>query len=794
MFRRENDSFFSILSQIVLKKNKNINISTQDTIPYKKMFRDGLCQVTDTKFNKMIEYTDINYQLAHPEDKNIIFGQYCSFLNSFDSSVSIQLTFVNELSSIEEERDRINISYANDKFNEVRKEYLDMLRNQLEKGNNGLVRRKYITVTTSAKTVREAKMKLSRIESEIINNFKMMGVSSVPLDGRDRLRLLHNLLNTKDSKFSMDWNDVKEKNLSTKDCIAPPFFDFREKTYFRMGKKYGQVHHLMVLAPELSDRTLADILDIESELIVNFHIQPIDQQEAIKMVKGKISDVDRMKIEEQKKAVRSGYDMDVIPTDLNTYAEGGRQILEALQSQNEKWFMVSIYLTPLAPSLSELISSSITAQSIAQRHNCDLKVYDYEQEEGLVASLPLGLNRLYPKRGLVTTATAVFVPFTTQELFTDGTPLYYGLNAISSNMIMVDRKQLRNPNGLMLGTPGSGKSFSAKREITNAFLSTEDDIMINDPEGEYRPLVETLHGQVINISQTSKDFVNPLDINMDYSEDESPITLKADFIMSMMELITGGKEGLLPKEKSIIDRCVRIIYQDYLIDPKPKNIPILEDLWKALKDQKSNEADNLADALEIYVTGSLNIFNNRTNVNINNRLVCFDIKELGKNLKKLGMLIIQDQVWNRVSQNRDSGKSTWYYMDEFHLLLKEEQTASYSVEIWKRFRKWGGIPTGITQNVKDLLESKSIENIFDNSDFIYLLSQASGDRMILADKLNISPSQLSFVDNSNAGEGLIIYGGIILPFKDHFPKDTLLYKVMTTKPEDLVQQKEETYE
>ena len=400
-----------------------------------------------------------------------------------------------------------------------------------------------------------------------------------------------------------------------------------------------------------------------------------------------------------------------------------------------------------------------------------------------MSSLPLGFNQTVIQRSLTTSSTAIFVPFTTQELFqSGGEALYYGLNSLSNNLIMVDRKKLKNPNGLILGTPGSGKSFSAKREITNIFLITTDDIIICDPEAEYFPLVNRLNGQVVKISPTSTDFVNPMDINLNYSEDESPLSLKSDFILSLCELIVGGKEGLMPVEKSIIDRCVRLIYADYLSDPVPEKMPILEDLYNALKQQDENEAQHVRAALEIYVTGSLNVFNHRTNVDITNRLVCFDIKELGKQLKKLGMLVVQDQVWNRVTVNRAEKRSTRYYIDEFHLLLKEEQTAAYSVEIWKRFRKWGGIPTGITQNVKDLLSSREVENIFENSDFVYMLNQASGDRQILAKQLNISPHQLSYVTHSGEGEGLLFYGNVILPFADKFPKDTELYRIMTTKP------------
>ena len=553
-----------------------------------------------------------------------------------------------------------------------------------------------------------------------------------------------------------------------------------------MGRKHCSVSFLQILAPELNDRMLADFLSMDNSLVVTLHIQSIDQTSAIKTIKRKITDLDRMKIEEQKKAVRSGYDMDIIPSDLATYGGEAKKLLQDLQSHNERMFLVTFLIMNTADGKQTLDNNIFQAQGIAQKYNCQLVRLDFQQESGLNSSLPLGHNQIEIQRGLTTSSTAIFVPFTTQELFQrEGEPLYYGLNALSNNLIMVDRKALKNPNGLILGTPGSGKSFSAKREIANAFLITQDDITICDPEGEYYPLVERLQGQVIKISPTSGHYINPMDINLNYSEDESPLSLKSDFILSLCELIVGGREGLQPIEKTVIDRCVRMVYQAYLNEPKPENVPILGDLHRILLEQPEKEARLIATALEIYVSGSLNVFNHRTNVNIQNRLVCFDIKELGKQLKKLGMLIVQDQVWGRVTTNRAEGRSTRYYIDEFHLLLKEEQTAAYSVEIWKRFRKWGGIPTGITQNVKDLLSSREIENIFENSDFVYMLNQAGGDRQILAKQLNISPHQLSYVTHSGEGEGLLFYGNVILPFADRFPKDTELYRIMTTKPAEV---------
>ena len=770
------------------KKAKKIAKSAQQTIPYIEMCKDGICKVNSHLYTKTIRFHDINYQLAQNEDKTAIFENWCDFLNYFDSSIFVQLSFINQRTSISEFKKAIHIPEQDDEFNDIRKEYSDMLQTQLLKGNNGLLKRKYITFGIEAEDLRTAKSKLERIEADILNNFKTLGVKTEALSGYERLKVLHDVFNMDSNEpFRFSFDMVARTGLSSKDFIAPTSFDFRAGKCFKMGKTIGAVSFLQILAPELNDRMLADFLDMDSNITVNFHIRTIDQAKAIKSIKMKITDLDKMKIEEQKKAVRSGYDMDILPSDLATFGGEAKRLLQDLQTRNERMFLVTILLMNTASSRQKLENAVFQTASIAQKYNCVLKRLDFQQEEGLMSSLPIGLNQIEIERGLTTSSTAVFIPFVSQELFQEGQALYYGLNALSNNMIMVDRKQLKNPNGLILGTPGSGKSFSAKREMTNAFLITEDDIIVCDPEAEYFPLVQKLGGQVIRISPVSPDYINPLDINLNYSEEENPLTLKSDFILSMCELIVGGKEGLQPVEKTIIDRSVRMVYQDYLADPVPEKMPILEDLYNILRKQTEPEAQSIATALEIYVHGSLNVFNHRTNVDVNNRFVCYDIKELGKQLKKLGMLIVQDQVWNRVTINRAQHKATRYYMDEFHLLLKEEQTAAYSVEIWKRFRKWGGIPTGITQNVKDLLASREVENIFENSDFVYLLNQASGDRKILSAALNISPSQQNYVTNSGAGEGLIFYGSTIVPFKDDFPKNTVLYHIMTTKPEEAEQ-------
>ena len=759
--------------------------TAQQTIPYLAMYPDGICKVTEKKYSKSIAYDDINYQLAQADDKTAIFENWCDFLNYFDATVSVQLSFVNRGTRSGGAEEVVAIPAQNDAFNSIRTEYADMLKHQLAKGNNGFVKSKYITFSVEADNLNAAKARLARIETDILNNFKVLGAAARPMTGYERLEALHSVFHPEGEPFRFSWDWLTPSGLTTKDFIAPSSFRFGEGRYFRMGRKIGAVSFLEILAPELNDRMLADILDLETGIVVNLHIKSIDQTEAIKTIKRKITDLDKMKIEEQKKAVRSGYDMDIIPSDLAMFGGEAKNLLQDLQSRNERMFLLTFLVVNMADTKRKLENDIFAAAGIAQKYNCALTRLDYQQEAGLMSSVPLGENLIPIQRGLTTSSTAIFIPFITQELFQRGAALYYGLNALSSNMILCDRKRLKNPNGLILGTPGSGKSFAAKREITNAFLITDDDIIICDPEAEYYPLVRRLHGQVIRISPTSTQYVNPMDINLNYSEDDNPLALKSDFLLSLCELVIGGKEGLMPVEKTVIDRSVRNVYRPFLAAPDPAKMPILGDLYDELLRQPEPEAARVAAALELYVSGSLNVFNHRTNVELSNRLVCFDIKQLGKQLKKLGMLIVQDQVWNRVTINRAEKKSTRYYMDEFHLLLKEEQTAAYSVEIWKRFRKWGGIPTAITQNVKDLLSSREVENIFENSDFVLMLNQAQGDREILARQLNISPQQMKYVTHTEAGEGLIFYGNVVLPFLDRFPQNTELYRVMTTRPEEV---------
>ena len=767
------------------RRDDGIPRTAQQTIPFERMFADGTCRVRDGYYTRTIQFQDINYQLALQEDKTAIFEEWCSFLNFFDSSVHFEFSFVNMAADAESFERSIRIPPQKDGFDDIRAEYSQMLKTQLAQGNNGLTKTKYLTFGIEAASMRQAKPRLDHLQNDILNNFRRLGAAARVLNGWERLRLMHDLFHMDgESKFKFDWKELPKSGLSAKDFIAPSAFAFNTRTC-QVGGLHGAMSFLSITASDLSDQLLKDFLGMESSQIVTMHIHSVDQNKAIKTVKRTITELDRNTIEEQKKAVRAGYDIDILPSDLATYGRDAKNLLKELQSQNERMFLLSFLVFNTGRTPQELETNVFQAASIAQKHNCQLIRLDWQQEQGLMSSLPLAHNLVETERALTTSSTAIFIPFTTQELFQAGPgALYYGLNALSNNLIMVDRKRLKNPNGLILGTPGSGKSFAVKREITNTFLATDDDIIVCDPEAEYAALVERLHGQVIKISPTSTQFINPMDINANYSEEDNPIALKSDFILSLCELVVGGKEGLLPVEKTVIDRCVHQIYQAYFQDPRPEKMPLLEDLYKALLEQEEKEAHHVATALEIYVKGSLNLFNHRTNVDIDNRFVCYDIRELGKQLKKIGMLVVQDAVWGRVTTNRYAGKTTRFFIDEFHLLLREEQTAAYSVEIWKRFRKWGGAPTGITQNVKDLLASHEVSNIFENSDFILMLNQAAGDRQILAKQLNISPHQLSYVTHSGEGEGLLFYGNVILPFVDRFPQDTELYRIMTTKFSD----------
>lgn len=785
---REKESAFKVLKKLIEQKIHKAD--SKEILNYDEMFPNGVARIGKS-YSKMIEFSDISYQLSHDDTKVKFFSHYSRLLNSFDSNVHLQLFFANYKIDIEKAHEEIsNNNIDLEEYELLKKEYFDFLEMQKSKGTSGIIRSKYFIFSVTDENEKSAFRRLETIQDTIKDQLKIIGSSVVEIEGVDRLMIINYLLNNKHSSY-LDLFELDSKYVlqNSKEYTAPQFIDFEiSPDLFKLPTKYGSTLLLNIEATELSDRALAEFLDLQIEQICSIHIRSIEKQKAVKMVKGKTSDLNSLKIDEQKKAVRAGYDFDILPMDLNSNVEESKKILKDLQRENEKYFYITFTITIFEDTLESLEDSIYKAKIIAEKQDCKLINLSLQQEQALMSALPFGynINEEEHERGLTTSSTAIFVPFTTQELYQeDNDPVYYGLNTLSNNMIQVSRKSLKNPNGLFLGTPGSGKSFSAKREMIDTFLRTNDDIIVCDPEGEYYPFVKKLNGEVIKLGLNSKDFINPLDISLEYGEGENPISFKSDFIISLMQMIAGGKHGLTAKQKTLTDKATRTIYRKYIENPVSENIPILEDLFNEFKNMRIHEADDMADALELYVHGSLNVFNNRTTIDTQNRFICFNIQELGSNLKDLGMLILQDHVWNKVTANRNKHKKTWYYMDEFHKLLADEQTSNYSVEFWKRFRKWGGIPTGITQNVQDLLASPKIETIIENSDFIYLLNQATRDRRILQEKLEISDYQAGYITNSDVGEGLIVYSGIILPFKDKFPQNNSLYPVMTTRPEEI---------
>lgn len=778
-----------------LQKKDRIPRSVQDSIPFIEMYRNGVCKVADGYYSKTISFGDINYQLAQNEIRVSIFDDYCRLINSFGENVNLQLTLISRSSSTNEFKDYLNVSSKDDEFKEVRSEYFNFLRDTLEKGTN-IVREKYLTFGIKAETKKKAVPLLEQIESSVNMNFSRMGVNTYAQDGQDRLKSIYEIFHIKDKKnFIFDWKLKTESGLSTKDFIAPNSLYF-DKNCVQIGDIYAAVYGFNLAASDLSDEMLSKILNIDNNIVFNIHFHVVNTVKAKRIIKRKKSALGQKKIDEQQRATERGYDIDILPTDLTAFEEETDFFLESLQSRNEKMIIATITVTLFERNMKRLERLYNELNSIVLENSCELYSLDYLQENGLMSSLPLGYNSIPQTRTLTTSSLAVFVPFVSQEIF-QPSGIYYGVNAKSKNIILADRKRLKNPNGLYIGIPGSGKTFAAQREMIHVYLTTDDDIIINDPEGEYKDLVKEFHGQVINISTKSNQYINPLDINDNYSDDGDPLSLKTDFILSFMELVIGGKFGLTPAEKSVIDRCISKCYEKYFKDPKPENVPILGDLYEILKASPEEAAHNAASALEIYVSGSLKIFNHRTNVDMHNRFICFDIKDLGKQLKKVAMLIIQDFVWGKVSENRSKRKFTWFYQDEFHLLFRDELTAQFSSEIYKRFRKWAGIPTGITQNVNELLTSSEIENIFGNSPFVYLLQLSAADRQLVAQLKGISDEQLKYLEGSaeqtvgnsevrSSAQGLICFDKTIIPFEDSFPRDTKLYKLMTSKPQEAI--------
>lgn len=758
--------------------------TTQRTIPYEQLYSDGLLKLDDGYYSRTIQFQDINYQIARQDDQENIFLKYGEFLNYFDPSIGFQITINNTNIDKEKFEADVMLKYKHDKLDGYRQEYNQMLQKQMGEGRNEITREKYMTITVKAPTKADGEVQLRRLEDEVSNNLKKMGSAGIPITAKKKIEMLHDFFRGNNGMAAkIDFERLKEQGISTKDIIAPDGFQFK-RNHFMMGEKYARALYINQLPSFLNDKFLSEFTDFPINMLLTLNIRSVAPEEALKVVRRKITGMEANKIDQQKKALKAGYDMTMISHDLKHSLEEAEELLDDLINKNQKMFLVNIVIVHKADTLEDLDRDTATIQAQARKTLCQVGILSFQQEAGLASALPIGLNKISAARTLTTESTAILIPFTSQELMQkDG--MYYGINAVSRNLLVFNRKSLKNPNGFILGTPGSGKSFSAKREMVNVLLATEDDVLIIDPEREYTPLAENFGGELIHISASSSNYINPMDMSEAYSDEENPVILKSEFILSLCECLLGGNAGLTGTERTIIDRCVRNVYTDYLQDFDPDMLPTMLDFQLMLESQPEMEARSVALALEIYTKGSLAIFAKKTNIDINNRFVVFDIKDLGKQLKTMGMLIVLDAIWNRITTNRAAGRRTWIYLDEIYLLFTNEYSANFLFELYKRARKWGGIPTGITQNVEDLLRSELARRMLSNSDFILMLNQATSDRVELAHLLNISNTQLSYVTNSDAGQGLIFSGDSVIPFVDKFPTNTKLYSMMTTKLDEI---------
>lgn len=764
-----------------LKKVKNKK-STQQSIHFLNLYDDGLMEVEKGVYSKTFAFEDINYKIANQSDQEDIFIQYKEFLNSLDSDAHLQVTINNNYIDKNDFEKLLLIENKDDIYKDYRNEFNSIIKKQIQEGSNETKKEKYFTLTIKAKDKKAAESSFMKFEIKLLNDLRRLGSKGRVLNKLEKLSILNNFFNSND-KLYFDNAKNSKQGIGDKDLIAPECFVFKDN-HIKIGDRFAQVLFLKDLPSNLGDEFFTSITDFDFQMMATINIDVVEPEEALKIVNRKITAIKQEIIEKSKSAVRSGYNPEFISEVTKESLEDAKDLFNDLKNNDQKMFLVTLTLVHIADTLEELDQQTKHIQSEAQKHICKIGKLILQQEDGLNSTLPYGVTKINARRTLTSESTTIFLPFKAQELI-DPNGFYYGLSAVSYNLLMLDRNKLKNKNGFILGTPGSGKSFAAKKEMINAILKTGDDVLVIDPEREYTELARKMNGEVIEISPHSNNYINPLDMDKDYSDEEDPLIMKADFILSLCDLIVGGNMGLSPEQKSIIGRCVTSVYHDYILSGYDKaKTPTLLDFYDVLNNEDEAQAKQIALSLELYVKGLLSVFANKTNVDINNRFVVFDIKDLGKQLKNIGLLICLDFVWNRMIENRKKGKRTWIYFDEAHILFKNDYSANFLYELYKRARKWDGIPTGITQNVEELLDSEYARKMLSNSEFIMLLNQAPLDREILADLLKISESQLNFVTNRPPGQGLISYSGIILPYIDHFPTNTELYKCMTTKPEE----------
>ena len=754
--------------------------NVQDCIPVQAIWKDGIFQVGKNKFSKCFRFTDINYAVASRSDKEAMFLQYSELLNSLDPGATSKITVLNRrLNRVDFEKN-IMIPLADDELNGYRDEYNQMLLSKAI-GTNSIIQEKFLTISINKKTVDEARTYFARINADLNNHFNQLGSKCIELNSEDRLRLAHDFYRIgEENIFNWDMLDNMRKGHSFKDYICPDSFSF-QKDYFEMGDKFGRVFFLKDYASYIKDDMVAELTDINKNLMLSIDVIPIPMDEAIREVENRRLGVETNITNWQRKQNSNNNFSAVIPYDMEQQRQESKEFLDDLTTRDQRMFVCVLTLTLIADSKEELDEDTESLLATGRKHLCQLSILKYQQLDGLNTSIPFGVRKINTLRTLTTESLAVFMPFRVQEINHEN-GVYYGDNVISKNMIIADRRELLNGNSFILGVSGSGKSFTAKNEIVSIALRDPNaDIIIIDPEREYSKLVNELDGQVVKISATSDNHINAMDMNADYGDGANPVILKSEFILSLCEHLMGGS-NLGPKEKSIIDRCTAKVYRSYQQGNYQGVPPTLQDFREELLKQPEPEAKQIALAIELFTDGSLNTFAKNTNVDTNSRIICYDILDLGKQLLPIGMLVVLDSILNRITANRSKGRNTYIFIDEIYLLFQHEYSANFLFTLWKRVRKYGAYCTGITQNVDDLLQSHTARTMLANSEFIVMLNQAATDRTELAKLLSISETQMGYITNVGVGQGLLKVGSSLVPFINEFPTNTKLYKLMTTKP------------
>ena len=765
-------------SKLKISPKRKVARTVQDTIPYEHVCSNYIIKVAENKYSKTYEFTDITYTAADPETQEQIFVAYRDLLNSFDITDDIQLTLHNNVINEKDFRKQILLKHSGDGYDEYRDEYNSMLLDKMQQGQNGLTTKKYLTVTVTAIDLQLAQQKFMTNELYMRACFQRIGSEITPLKANQRIRIIADIfrgVNQEIRPISSEefWRD------SEKSLCCPDYFEFK-KEYFLFNDKYARMVYLKQLPSSLTDDILKDICETNLPLITTVNISPVAPDEAIKKVKRQLTSMKQEQIDKQSKASKRGVFADVISEDHKNSMEEAKTLLDDLVSKNQKMFLLNLVIMITADNFEQLEQNTDKVEAVFRKHICTSSRAPFQQEDAMASCLPLGNCRLPVRRTLITESAACFMPFNSKELSQEG-GFYYGLNQSTNNLIIFDRKSLMNANGFILGCSGSGKSFATKREMLNVFLASNDQIIILDPEREYGDLARALGGEVIHISENSQSHLNPLEISVEeMKKGENVVASKFDFFLSFFETIM-GKTGISPEQKTIIDNCLRKVYQDFLTG-RTEKMPTLKDYYNILKEYTSKEAEPLYLSLELYVNGSMRTFSYESNVDVHNRIVVYDLKDLGEQLKPLGMMVVLENLWDSVVQNRERGICTRIYIDEMHLFFDNEINADFFMKLYKRARKWGGIPTGITQNVEDLLHSDTARKMLSNSEFILMLNQSGTDRDDLAKLLKLPDETMKFVECAAIGSGLIYCGqNGSVPFKDDFPKDTKLYKLMSTK-------------